>query len=272
MNTRKVFWLGIVAAAALAATGCSDDGGSGGNGGNGGNGGTGGAGEMAMVRVAHLGTNLPMADDTAVDITVDGAVAIEGLTFAQSTGFVSLPAGEHTFGVNVAGTETEVFSITTTLPADSVSTVVAIASVNVESDAQDPLNVLLFSGDLADLPEGSGRVLVGHGFDNVDFETVDVIVPDTCEADGPLVEDLAFASVEVVADLPGGEYVIALAAPDSCDAAVGPLTAPVTAGVATLLIAAADSTGTPQVFALIGDFASGDMMDPIPTLAPVPEM
>jgi hypothetical protein len=274
MNNRKTFWLGIVAAAALAATGCGDDSNNntGGSGGDGGNGGTGGAGEMAMVRVAHLGTNLPTAEDTAVDITVDGAVAIEGLTFAQSTGFVSLSAGEHTFGVNVAGTETEVFSVTTTLPADSISTVVAIASVNVESDAQTPLNVLLFNGDLTDLPDGSGRVQVGHGFDNVDFETVDVIVPDTCEADGPLVEDLAFASVEVAGDLPEGEYVIALAAPDSCDAAVGPLTAPVTPDVATLLIAAADATGSPQVFALIGDFASGDMMDPIPTLAPVPAM
>ncbi|MBT8467460.1 MAG: hypothetical protein KJN97_01820, partial [Deltaproteobacteria bacterium] len=137
---------------------------------------------------------------------------------------------------------------------------------------QSPLNVLLFDGDLTDLPAGSGRVLVGHGFDSVDFETVDVILPATCEADGALVEDLAFATVEPVGDLPEDNYVIALAAPDSCDAAVGPLTAPVTPDVATLLIAAADADGAPQVYAIIGDFESGDMMDPIPTLAPVPAM
>ncbi len=263
MRNNKNFWLGIVAAAALAAMGCSDD--EEGPGGSGGLGGSGGAGEMAMVRVAHLGTDLPTAEDTAVDVTVDGAVAIEGLTFAQSTGFVSLTAGEHTFGVNVAGTDTEVFSITTPLAADSISTIVAIASVNVETDAQDPLNVLLFDGDLTGLPAGSGRVLVGHGFDSVDFATVDVITP-TCADDGALVEDLAFASVEVVGDLTAEDYVIALAAPDSCDAAVGPLTAPVTADVATLLIAAADAAGAPQVYAIIGDFESGDVMTPIPTL------
>lgn len=227
---------------------------------------------MAMVRVAHLATDLPMPADTAVDVTVDGAVAIPGLTFEQSTGFVALTAGEHTFGVNVAGTATEVFSITTTLPADSISTIVAIASVNVGTDAQDPLNVLLFNGDLTDLPAGSGRVLVGHGFDAVAFEIVDVILPATCEDDGALVEDLAFASVEVVGDLAAADYVIALAAPDSCVAAVGPLTAPVTADVATLLIAAADASGDPQVYAIIGDFESGAMMTPIPTLDPAPAM
>ncbi len=260
--------MGIVAAAALAVTGCSDDdnGGTAGAGGNGGNGGNGGAGEMAMVRVAHLAANLPTPADTAVDVTVDGAVAIPGLTFEQSTGFVSLTAGEHTFGINVAGGD-EVFSITTTLPADSISTIVAIASVNVETDAENPLNVLLFNGDLTDLADGSGRVLVGHGFDAVAFEIVDVILPATCAADGALVEDLEFATVRDVADLAGGDYVIALAAPDSCDPAVGPLTAPVTPNVATLLIAAGDAAGNPQVYAIIGDFASGDMMTPIPTLA-----
>lgn len=265
--------LAIVAALGFGALGCGDDdqagtGGTGGTGATGGAGGSGGAGEMAMVRVAHLATDLPTAEDTAVDVTVDGAVAIEDLTFGQSTGFVSLGAGEHTFGVNVAGTETEVFSITTTLPADSISTIVAIASVNNMSDAEDPLNVLLFDGDLTGLPAGSGRVLVGHGFDAVAFATVDVILPATCADDGALVEDLAFATVRPVADLVEGDYIIALAAPDDCAPAVGPLTAPVTPDVATLLIAAADANGAPQIYAIIGDFSSGANMDPIPTLSP----
>jgi hypothetical protein len=275
MTQKAIFWIGLVATLGLASLGCdsSSSGGTGGSGGmgTGGTGGSGGTAEMAMVRVAHLGTNLPTAQDTAVDVTVDGTVAIEGLTFAQSTGFVSLAAGEHTFGVNVAGTATEVFSITTTLPANSVSTVVAIASENVMSDGQDPLNVLLFNGDLSGLEAGAGRVLVGHGFDAVDFETVDVILPATCAMDGALVADLGFATVKPVGDLPEGDYVIALAAPDSCTPAVGPLTAPVTPDVATLLIAAADANGDPQVYAIIGDFSSGDMMTPIPTLQAPPQ-
>jgi hypothetical protein len=274
---KKMSLMWVMAAAMLfGLVGCDSDseggagtGGTGGMAGMGGDGGTGGSGGidagMAMVRVAHLGTNLPTAEDTAVDVTVDGTVAIPGLTFAQSTEFVSLPAGEHTFGVNVAGTDTEVFSVTTTLPENSISTIVAIASVNVMTDAEDPLNVLLFNGDLTGLPTDSGRVLVGHGFDAVAFETVDVILPATCAMDGALVEDLGFATVRPVGDLPEADYVIALAAPGSCDTAVGPLTAPVTPNVATLLIAAADSDGAPQVYAIIGDFFGN-----IPTLQASP--
>ena len=118
---KTAFTFSVIAALALALglVGCGD---SDSNNGTGGTGGT--PSDMAMVRVAHLGTDLPTAENTAVDVTVDGDVAIEGLTFAQSTGFVSLPAGEHTFGINVAGTDTEVFSVTTTLPADSITTVV----------------------------------------------------------------------------------------------------------------------------------------------------
>jgi hypothetical protein len=270
MTKNRHFWLGIVAAAALAATGCGDDdsstGGSGGSAGSGGSGGSGGAGEMAMVRVAHLATELPTAENTAVDVTVNGDVAIEELTFAQSTPFIPLEPGEYTFGVNVAGTDTNVFSITTTLPADSITTVVAISSVNTDTDDEDTLNVLVFNGDLGDLEGENGRVLVGHGFDNSDFATVDVILPETCEAEGALVEDLEFATVRDVADLPAQDYVVGIAAPDSCEPAVGPLTAPVAADVATLLVAAADEMGMPQVYAIVGDFSSGEEMTPIPTL------
>lgn len=279
----KTFWLGMVAALALAVAGCSDDnnppagtGGSGGSGAGGaggdGAGGAGGAGEeMAMVRVAHLGTDLPTPEDTAVDITVDGTVAIEDLEFEMSTGFVPLPAGTYTFGVNIADEDTEVFSADAPLAAGSITTVVAIASVNIEEEPEDvtPLNALLFDGDLTGLEAGSGRVLVGHGFDAVAFQTVDVIIPDTCDADGPLVADLEFGTVVPVGDLPAGDYTIALAAPGSCEVAVGPLTAGVTADVATLLAAAADAAGAPQVYAIVGDFASGDDMDPIPTLPAV---
>jgi hypothetical protein len=277
MTHKKNLWLGIVAAFALAMTGCGDDdnsnGGSGGTAGMGGGAGEGGMGGtpagMAMVRVAHLGTNLPTAENTLVDVTVNGEVAIEDLAFEMSTGFIPLAEGEYTFGVNIADTDTEVFSATTTLPADSITTVVAIASVNIEEEPEDvtPLNALIFNGDLTDLDSGSGRVLVGHGFDAEPFAVVDVILPATCEDDGALVPDLAFPTVETVGDLPEANYDIALAAPDSCEAAVGPLTAPVTPDVATLLIAAADAEGNPQVYALIGDFASGEQMEPIPTLS-----
>jgi hypothetical protein len=274
MRKTQNFWLGLVAAAALVSMGCSDSDGGGGSGAMGGSGGAGGTGgvEMAMVRIAHLGTDLPTAENTRVDITVNGTVTVEDLEFAQSTAFLSVPAGDYTVGVNVADSDTEVYnSGPLALAGGSVTTAVAISSVNVESDDEDVLNVLLFDGDLTDLDSTQGRVLVGHGFDSTDFETVDIILPATCDADGALVEDLQFASVRDVADLDEATYSIAIAAPDSCTTAVGPVDAGVTPGVATLLIAAADGTGAVQVYAIVGDFASGDEKTPIPTLPATPQ-
>jgi hypothetical protein len=74
---KTTFTFSVIAALALGLVGCGD---SSDNNGTGGTGGT--PTDMAMVRVAHLGTDLPTAENTAVDVTVDGDVAIEDLTFA----------------------------------------------------------------------------------------------------------------------------------------------------------------------------------------------
>ncbi len=277
MINKATFGLAIVAALGFALVGCGDDaengtggnGGAGATGGSGGSGGSGGGGEMAMVRVAHLAPDVPTMGDTNVDILVDGPVTttIEDLQFAEATGFVSLPPGEYTFGIAVAGETDPVFEFNATLVSSTIATVVAIRT-DVSTSGTDLVNVLVFDGSTDGLAAGSGRVLVGHGADDTGLAAVDVINNDACPP--ALVEDLLFGTVQTVADLPEADYNVAIAAPDSCDAAAGPLVAPVTPNVATLLVAVdTNPTGpmlAPAVYALIGDFSGND----IPTLQPTP--
>jgi hypothetical protein len=276
---KVTFGFAMAAALAFAVVGCGDDaedgtGGTGGTGATGGTGGAGGAGgtggaEMAMVRVAHLAPDVPTMADTNVDILVDGPVTttIEDLQFAEATGFVSLPPGEYTFGIAVAGETVPVFEFNATLVPSTIATVVAIRT-DVSTSGTDLVNVLVFDGSTDGLAAGSGRVLVGHGADDTGLAAVDVINNDACPP--ALVEDLLFGTVQNVADLPEASYNVAIAAPASCVAAAGPLVAPVTADVATLLVAVdTDPTGpvlAPAVYALIDDFSGDD----IPTLQPTP--
>ncbi len=253
----------MVAAAALAVVGCGDDeengtGGTGGAGATGGAGGSGGAGEMAMVRVAHLAPEVPSAENTGVDILLDGAASgIENLQFGNSTGYVSLPAGSYTFGVAPTGSTTSVLDVPATLPAGGIFTVVAYR----DSAAAVPVDVLLFDESLMGLASGSGRVLVGHGADAAAVDPVDIVT----DADAVVVDELAFGTVAGPLDLPAGTVNIGfdtdtaasgggMDANDVLD--VGPLAAPVTADVVTLLVAVDTDTTeglVPAIYALLPD-------------------
>jgi hypothetical protein len=221
--------------------------------------------ETAQLRVAHLAPEIPSDTDTAVDILINGNTAIPGLEFGNATGFVELPVGEYIFGIAPAGSTEPVFTFTQELTAGSVTTAVAYRTVDNGGDS--PVSVLAFDGDAEGIEAGLGRVLVGHGADDILLEPVDVIVPDTCDMDGPLIDDFMFGTVEGPLALPATTVPIAFSLTDTpeCDVDAGPLDAPVTEGVVTLLIAVDNDTTedlSPAIYALIGD-ASGE----IPTLA-----
>jgi hypothetical protein len=221
--------------------------------------------ETGQVRIAHLAPEVPTLVDTNVDILVNGNTAIADLEFEEATGFVELPVGDYTFGIAVAGSTEPVFTFDATLIADQVLTVVAIRTV-VDSEGAAPVNVLVFDGNADSLLEGSGRVIAGHGADDSGLAVVDVIATDACPP--ALIEDFLFATVRGPLDLPASEYNIGIAGVDSCTPAAGPLVAPVTADVTTLLVAVdnnvTDGMLSPAVYALIDDFSGNG----IPTLAP----
>ncbi len=260
MMNKATFGLAIVAALGFALVGCGDDAenGTGGTGGAGATGGTGGSGgaDMAMVRVAHLAPEVPSADNTGVDILVDGAASgIEDLQFGNSTGYVSLPAGDYVFGVAAAGTTTSLLDVPATLPAGGIFTVVAYR----DSAAAVPVNVLLFDEDPTGLASGSGRVLVGHGADAAAVDPVDIVT----DASAVVVDELAFGATAGPLDLAAGTVNIGFDVDTAAsgggtdandDIDVGPLAAPVTADVVTLLVAVDTDTSAelvPAIYALL---------------------
>ena len=127
--------------------------------------------------------------------------------------------------------------------------------------------MLVLDGRTENLPQGSGRVLVGHGADDSLLDPVDVINVAACPE--PIADDLAFGATAGPLDLAVGNVDIAFSLDDNCGVAAGPLRAGVTADVVTVLVAVDadvnDNSPAPAVYALVGE-ASGS----IPTLSPSP--
>ncbi|MDH3622548.1 MAG: DUF4397 domain-containing protein [Myxococcales bacterium] len=258
---KATFGVAILAALGFALVGCGDDavdgtGGTGGAGATGGTGGSGGSDGMAMVRVAHLAPEVPSAGNTGVDILLDGAASgIENLQFGNSTGYVSLPAGDYVFGVAATGTTTSLLDVPATLPAGGIFTVVAYR----DSAVAVPVNVLLFDESLMGLAAGNGRVLVGHGADAAAVDPVDIVT----DASAVVVDELAFGATAGPLDLAEGTVNIGFDVDTAAsgggtdandDLDVGPLAAPVTAGVVTLLVAVDTDTSAelvPAIYALL---------------------
>jgi hypothetical protein len=107
------------------------------------------------VRVVHASPDAP-----AVDVLVDGQRAIDRLPYAEYTDYVALPAGQHTFQVRVAGTETVVTETTATLGAGQDVTVIAAGFVTAGRSNAFRLVVLVDNNTLP--ADGRAHVRVVH--------------------------------------------------------------------------------------------------------------
>jgi len=97
------------------------------------------------VRILHASPDAP-----AVDILVDGALAIEGLPYKEYTEYLPLPAGPHDIRVNVTGTETTVLRANPTITAGADYTAIAVGFAGGRMPALD----LLLLADNNTLPMG----------------------------------------------------------------------------------------------------------------------
>lgn len=119
----------------------------------------------AYVRVAHLSPDAP-----AVDVYIDGTVAIPALAFPTITDFVQLTAGSHEIVVAPAGTSIEDAAIgpaEITFAPDSWTTIAAIGSL-----ANGTLAPVILTDDFS-ATDGQARVTVFHAIEGA--PAVDVL-------------------------------------------------------------------------------------------------
>jgi hypothetical protein len=266
MKNCKAFWVGIVAASALAVTGCSSS--SDGGGGTGGTGGTPTA--TGNVTAVHLAPEVPTAENTAVALFVDGAEAtnLGTLEYSQSTGKVALPVGTYDIGIGVPGDAGPLLQLDGVEVTEGTDLVVVAYRTNAEL----PVDVFVFVNSTDGLEAGNGRVVVGHGANDSALDPVNVSVGEDPDCD-TLIPNFVFettAPEEGVLDLPEGIYKIGfdvtLDDENAC-ADVGPVDVPVTPDVLSILIAVDENTDdssevegalTPELWAIIPDAAAPD--------------
>lgn len=261
MENYKNFWLGIVLAAALAATGCGDDD----------NGGAAGAGGMPMptgnVTAVHLAPEVPSADSTAVALFVDGAEATDlgTLEYSQSTGKIALPVGTYNIGIGLPGGDAPLLQLDDVELTEGADLVVVAYRTNEEL----PVDVFVFVNSTDGLETGSGRVFVGHGANDSALDPVNIAVgedPD-CDTLIPSFDFATTAPAEGVLDLAQGTYKIGfdvMVDDENACAGVGPVDVPVMPDVVSILIAVDENTEdssevegalTPELWAIIPDAA-----------------
>lgn len=145
-----------------------------------------------QVRVAHLSPDTP-----AVDVYVDGAKAIESLSFNSITGWIELNAGSHSIAVAPAGTSIDDAAIgpaTLNFGAGAWTTIAATGSLSAGT-----LGPAIISEDIAPLQADQTFVTVFHGIE--DAPAVDVILPDG----SAVISGLAFGESASLT-LPQGIY------------------------------------------------------------------
>ncbi len=143
----------------------------------------------ACVNIVHASPDAP-----AVDVYVDGGLALEGLEFGSFSGWVALPAGDYQVQVTPAGSPVEdaVIDVDVTLDEGMAYQVAATGFVADITPQIYPAD-LSASGDMA-------RVRVIHT--SPDAPAVDIAV-----AGGDvLIADLQFPGASDALDVPAGTY------------------------------------------------------------------
>lgn len=144
----------------------------------------------ACVNIIHASPDAP-----AVDVYVNGEVALENVEFTQFSGWLALPAGDYHVQVTATGDmpENAVIDTELTIEAGNAYHVAAVGTL-------DSISAAVIQADLSELQGDTARVQVIHA--SPDAPAVDVAV-----AGGDvLVENLAFGAASGYLEVPAGAY------------------------------------------------------------------
>jgi hypothetical protein len=203
------------------------------------------AGSDALVRVVHASPDAP-----AVDVYVDGTLALENLAFGSASDYVPLPAGEHQVQVAATGTEAAqaVIDAMVTLEAGKAYEVAAVG--NVAS-----IEPLVLEVDLSPLAEGKARVRAVHA--SPDAPAVDVAVTG-----GPvLFTNATFPAGTDYAEVDAATYDLEIRPTGTTDVALAVPGVAVEAGkIYDIFAIGLVGDGTLAALPLVADAMTGGMM------------
>jgi hypothetical protein len=145
----------------------------------------------AMVRVAHLSPDAP-----SVDVYVNGAKTLSGVSYKTVSKYLSVPPGQYRFEVRPAGADAAskaVVDASDTLAAGKAVTVAAVGALaNIKGQ--------VYNDDISAPASGKAKVRVVHAAPEV--PAVDVAV-----AGGPtLFSGATFPQATPYAEVAGGSY------------------------------------------------------------------
>jgi hypothetical protein len=215
----------------------------------------------ARVAVAHFAPFAEDIEDTAVDIAVNGAVALEGVKFKEFTDYLDFAAGDYTIDVylaGLAGSSDPIISGDFTLE-DSVS-----YTLFATGNAVTQTPVLLALADTVDAPDAGNlnlRVVHAAPF-AADLDATEVSIRT---AGGDVVNGLVGVPYGVASgffQVPAGTYDLKVASNDGSVNYIDPLPVDLPAGADVTVFAVGD--GINQPLGLIA-FPVGEL----PTRTPV---
>ncbi|QDX39999.1 DUF4397 domain-containing protein [Salarchaeum sp. JOR-1] len=156
----------------------------------------------AWLRVAHLSPDAP-----AVNVLVDGSVALEGVAFGAISDYLSVSPGDHTVAVRTTDGGSTVFEETLTLDVMAY-TAAAIGEVSGDSPT---FTVAPFVDDPGEVPSDSAAIRLVHA--SPDAPAVDVAVAGS--ADDPLFSGVEFGAASDYVAVPTGEYTLEIRPADA---------------------------------------------------------
>jgi hypothetical protein len=158
----------------------------------------------ACVNVVHASPDAP-----AVDVWVNGEVALSNLAFGEFSGWVALPAGDYQIQVTPTGQGPESVVIDATVSVEAGSAYHIAATGTVAEIAPQ-----IYPVDLAQMADGNARVRVIHA--SPDAPAVDIAVT----GGDVLIPNLAFPNASDSLEVPAGTYDLEVRAAGTTDVAL----------------------------------------------------
>lgn len=159
------------------------------------------------LRAVHASATTP-----AVDIYVNGALAVPNVSFGAASGFASVPAGATRVQVTPTGqpASSAAIDVSPTLAANRSYTAIAIGSGTTGATR---LQAALIDDDGAAPAAGQAKLRVVHGAPAVPAVDIFVTAPGASLPTAPTIGGLAFAqqapaSGQAALAVPGGDYQI----------------------------------------------------------------